>query len=146
MHEVAHEPYASWCQHCVMGAGAAKPHHTLTFAKKDVGHATVLIDFAYMKTNGEFVEIGGEAPPPAELFATSLVIVDKDTGSLRGVAMPTKAVTDFSIASVTQFMARLNIGKCKLLSDNEPTMLALRRRSRSRGTRAATSRTSATGA
>lgn len=78
-HGVLHLKFAPWCAECVMGYGASRSHVTHDFESRDTGRPEILMDFAYLKTDGEWTEWGDGAPPAAEVFSTVLVIVDRDT-------------------------------------------------------------------
>ena len=47
--------------------------------KKGFGMAKVVLDFAYLKTNGVWKNRDEPEPPAAEILATSLVMIDTDT-------------------------------------------------------------------
>ena len=81
-HEVLHMPPADWCLACQLGNATSKPHHKLTYERQDIGKARARMDFAFMKTSGEFAE-PGEVPPQAERFSTTLVAVDRDTHMMK---------------------------------------------------------------
>ena len=52
----------------------------------------VLLDFSYLKTNGDWTRTGDPEPPAAEIFATTLIVVDADTLMIRAASLPTKTV------------------------------------------------------
>ena len=89
-HMVTHTPQQPWCEYCVLGYGASKPHERRTFEQKDTSRAMVYVDYAYMKTNGEFVPTGMASPAVADLFAITLIMIDRDTLCMRAISMPTK--------------------------------------------------------
>ena len=60
-----HTPPAAWCEQCVRGHGAAKPHKVVAFDTKDIAKARVVMDYAYLKTDGEFAVVG-KTPPVAD--------------------------------------------------------------------------------
>ena len=66
-HEVLHMTRAPWCEACVRGNQTTKPHHKLTYDQKDIGKGLILMDFAYLKTDGEWCTLGEPEPPAAEL-------------------------------------------------------------------------------
>ncbi|CAK0790198.1 unnamed protein product, partial [Prorocentrum cordatum] len=103
-HELLHLTRAPWCEACVRGNETTKPRKTLTFDQKDTGKAQITLDFCYLKTNGDWTEIGDEEPPAADIFPTTLVMADRGTLMFNAVSMPTKAVTDYAIASVSSFI------------------------------------------
>ena len=89
------------------------------------------MDFCYMKADGEWCNADTGKPETADLFSTTLVIVDRDTGCLRAVAVPTKAtgaLDDYLAKCVVGFCDRLALGNVELKSDNEPTIKALKQR------------------
>ncbi len=52
-------------------------------------------------------------------------MVDSDTLMMRAVSRPTKAVGDYAVATVLDFMASLNLERTVIKTDGEPTVLAL---------------------
>ncbi|CAK0856887.1 unnamed protein product, partial [Prorocentrum cordatum] len=119
------ERRAPWCEACVRGNETTKPHKTLTFDQKDTGKAQITLDFCYLKTNGDWTEIGELEPPAADIFATTLVMVDRDTLMFNAVSMPTKAVTDYAIASVSSFIEGMHLTTADIKTDVEPTIVNL---------------------
>ena len=124
-HNLLHMVPADWCEACVRGTATANPHKKLTYDKRDVGKARVYMDFAYMKTDGHWVDPFHPAPPAAEIFATTLILVDADTLSMRAFSMPTKATTDYAVAAVIEFMAHLNLERAALKCDGEPSIKSI---------------------
>ena len=55
-HNLLHMVPADWCEACVRGVATANPHKKLTYDKKDIGKARVFMDFAYIKTDGNWVD------------------------------------------------------------------------------------------
>ena len=70
----------------------------MTYEKKDLGAVRVFLDFAYLKTNGEWKNRDEPEPPAAEIFATTLVMIDTDTLMFLAVSMPRKSVGEFAVA------------------------------------------------
>ena len=52
-HELLHMTPAPWCESCIRWNHTPKPRRSLSFAQKDVGKARVVMDYAYLKTDGE---------------------------------------------------------------------------------------------
>ena len=104
------------------GNQTTKPHRNLTYDQKDIGVSKILLDFAYLKTDGEWCMLGEVEPPPAELYATTLIMVDSDTLTIRAVWMPTKAVGEYSVACMLDFMDTLNLERTVIKTDGEPTV------------------------
>ncbi len=67
------------------------------------------MDFDSLKTNGEWKSCDEPEPPAAEIFATTLVMIDTDTLMFHAVSMPTKAVGEFAVTSVVDFIDSLNM-------------------------------------
>ena len=124
-HEVLHMTKAPWCEACVRGNQTGKPHHRLTHEQKDIGKGLILLDFAYLKTDGEWCDLGEPEPVAAELYATTLIMVDADTLMMRAVSLPTKAVGEYAIATVLDFLSSLNLERTVIKTDGEPTICAL---------------------
>ena len=99
-HNLLHMTKAAWCESCMRGNQTTKAHRNLTYDQKDIGASKILLDFAYLKTDGEWGAMGEDEPPPAELFATTLIMVDSDTLTIRAVSMPTKAVNEYSVTII----------------------------------------------
>ena len=118
-HNLLHMTPAAWCESCMRGNQTTKPHRNLTYDQQDIGVSKILLDFAYLKTDGEWCMLGEVEPPPAELYATTLIMVDSDT------PMPTKAVGEYSVVCVLDFMDTLNLERAIIKTDGEPTICAL---------------------
>ncbi|CAK0848676.1 unnamed protein product, partial [Prorocentrum cordatum] len=119
------ERRAPWCEACVRGNETTQPHKTLTFDQKDTGKAQITLNFCYLKTNGDWAEIGELEPPAADIFATTLVMADRDTLMFNAVSMPTKAVTDYASASVSSFIEGMHLTTADIKTDGEPTIVNL---------------------
>ena len=135
-HNVLHMTPAAWCEFCAQGNQTTKPHRNLTYDQKDIAMSKILLDFAYLKTDGEWCMLGEPEPPAAELFATTLIMVDSGTLTMRAVSLPTKAVGEYSIASVLDFMESLNLERTVIKTDDEPTICALAKAVKARRMRA----------
>ena len=124
-HEVLRMTPAPGCEACVRGNQTTKPHHKLTYDQKDIGKGLILMEIACLKTDGEWCTLGEPEPPPAELYETTLIMVDADTLMMRAVSLPTKAVGDFAVTNVLDFMESLNLERTVIKTDGEPTIVAL---------------------
>ena len=109
-HEPLHLTRADKCDACIRGNETTEPRTTLTFDRKDTGKAQITVDFCYLKTDGDKTEIGDAEPPPAEIFATTLVMADRDTLLFNAVSVPTKSITDYLVCSVCGFMKSMHLG------------------------------------
>ncbi|CAK0881727.1 unnamed protein product, partial [Prorocentrum cordatum] len=92
---------------------------------KDAGKAQITLDFCYLKTNGDWAEIGGEEPPAADIFATTLVMADRGALMFNAVSMPIKAVIDYAVASACSFVEGMHLTTADIKTDGEPTILNL---------------------
>ena len=82
-----------------------------------------------MKADGEWIDGDTGKAEVADLFSTTLAMVDRDTGCLRAVAVPTKAVgalDNYLVKCVAGFCDRLSLCNVELKSDNEPTIMAIK--------------------
>ncbi|CAK0834427.1 unnamed protein product, partial [Prorocentrum cordatum] len=122
--ELLHLTRAPWCEACVRGKETTKARKTLTFDQKDTGEAQITLDFCYLNTNGDWAEIGSEGPPAAHIFATTLVMADGVALMFVAASMPTMAVTDYAVASVSSFLEGMHLAAADIKTDGEPTILA----------------------
>ncbi|CAK0830838.1 unnamed protein product [Prorocentrum cordatum] len=75
------------------------------------------------RTSGNWADIGGEEPPAADIFATTLVMVDRGTLVFNAVSMPTSAVKDCAVASASSFMEGTHLAAADIKADGEPAIL-----------------------
>ena len=61
----------------------------------------IFADFAFLMTGGEWAY--GTSMGTAEIFATTLVAVDRDTSYIRVYSVPTKIVNNYTSAGLAQF-------------------------------------------
>ena len=106
-HELLHLAPAPWCEACVRRNDIGKPHLRITFEVKDAGATRVLLDFAFLKANGGWTELGDPEQPAAEIFATTLMMLDEDTKTFPAILMPTTAVSEYATANVLDFLESL---------------------------------------
>ncbi|CAK0813201.1 unnamed protein product [Prorocentrum cordatum] len=124
-HELLHLTRAPRCEACARGNETTKPRKTLTFDQKDTGEAQITLDFCHLKTNGDWTETGEVEPPVADIFATTLVMADRDTLMFNAISMPTKAVTDNAIASVSSLIEGMHLTTADIKTDGEPAIVNL---------------------
>ena len=120
-HEVCHLPYATWCQHCVVGCSQNDPHRKLKKHDDENVVPVVSIDFAFAKK--------------AEQEGTSPVLVVRDHKTRMTFAHPVpgkstrnEPYSSYTVDVVVQDLKMLDRKKCILKSDQEPAMLALQER------------------
>ena len=121
-----------------MGQDQEKPHRVpIELLEREPGRPILAMDFCFMKCAASPADVAvirqSEGGPPAagalpggDEFATTLVVVDKDTGSVRAFGVRTKQVSDFLVQGVIDMMDRLHLRATTLMSDNEPTILKLK--------------------
>ena len=123
--ELLHVVPVPWCEFCVWGNSTSKPHQKLIYDQKDIGKGKVILDFCYLKADGEWTQAFDPEPPAAEVFAITLVMVDSDTLMMRAAFMLTKATTEYATQSVLTFLDSLNLERTVLLTDGEPAIKAI---------------------
>jgi hypothetical protein len=85
--ELTHYPSAPWCIHCIVGKGRELPHRRiLADAVAPLDQHLLLADDCFIKTNAGVTDAD-------EQFATTLVVVDKDTGAVALMSSPSKEAT-----------------------------------------------------
>ncbi len=97
MHDLLHMTPAAWCESCILGNQLGNAHRMSTYEKKHSGATSVVLDYAYLATNGEWKSRDEPEPPASEIFATTLVMINTDTLMFRAVSMPTKAISEFAM-------------------------------------------------
>ncbi len=123
-HELTHYPSAPWCIHCIVGMGKDLPlRRILADAVTPLDQHMLLTDYCFIKTNAGVTDAD-------EQFATTLVVVDKDTGAVAAMSLPSKEATPFATEFAASFIDRCGLGKVTLRTDGEPAMTSLPRRSR----------------
>ena len=78
----------------------------------------LLADYCFIKTNAGVTDAG-------EQFATTLVVVDRDTGAVAAMSLPSKEATPFATEFVASFIDRCGLTKVTLRTDGEPAMTSL---------------------
>ena len=126
-HDLLHIARAPWCEMYARGNQLTRAHHAISFGKKDVGHAMVAYDIAFMRTRGAWSEPGDQAPAACEACDAALVMYDVDTHYMTAVSLTQKVAGHYAVTAVVGFTDHLNIGKATLWCDGEPTTLALAR-------------------
>ncbi len=85
--ELTHYPSAPWCIHCIVGKGKELPHRRI------LADATVLLDTHLLIADYCFIKTNAGVTDADEQFATTLVVVDKDTGAVAAMSLPSKEAT-----------------------------------------------------
>ena len=113
-HEVTHCPYRSWCPVCVAGRGQKTGH------KKQKRDGSELPRFAM-----DYGFLGDEGQPTASL----LVMRELKTGMMLGMIVEKKGIgASWVEQRVAHFINGFGHKKLLLRSDNEPSILALRKK------------------
>ena len=89
-------------------AGAAAPFDQHMF----------LADYCFIKTNAGVTDAD-------EQFATTLVVVDKDTGAVAAMSLPSKEAPPFATEFIASFIDRCGLTKVTLRTDGEASMTSL---------------------
>ena len=113
-HEVTHCPFRSWCPTCVAGRGQKSGHKK---QKRDGGELPRFsMDYGFL---------GAEGQPTAVL----LVVRELKTGMMQGMIVGKKGVGDSWVEQrIANFMNGFGYKKVILRSDNENSIVALRRK------------------
>ena len=113
-HEVAHIPFRSWCPTCVAGRGVKAPHEVKKKREEDE-LPRFSMDYGFM---------GQEDQESAVLLAMR----ELKTGMMLGMVVPRKGLAESWIERrVAQFMNSFGYKKVLLRSDNENSIVALRK-------------------
>ena len=104
-HELTHYPSAAWCIHCIVGKGKELPHRRiLADAVAPLGQHMLFADCCFIKTNAGVTD-------DDEPYASTFVVVDKDTGAVAAVSLPSKEATPFATELVASFIDRCGLAK-----------------------------------
>jgi hypothetical protein len=133
-----HVPYRSWCKHCIYGRGEDKAHHR--GIGEEGGIPVISMDYCYLYENmaerkerkkeeseGKFREI---------MEMPIVVIKDRKSKQVMAELVPRKGVEKFAIERGHRIIDGLGYGEVVLKSDQEPSIMALKReiKERLRGT------------
>ena len=113
-HNLAHIPYAGWCEICVSAKGRSD-HHVLAEPKPI---PLVQMDYQYMSATGEMCNF-------QVAKATVLTVVDADQGEVAANQVAKKGEDQFAIRFVSSFLDRMYCEEVRLRYDNEPSMVQL---------------------
>ena len=83
-HELTRYPSAPWCIHCIVGKGKELPHRRI------LADAVAPLDQHMFFASYCFIETNAGVTDADEQFATTLVVVDKDTGAVAAMSLPSK--------------------------------------------------------
>jgi hypothetical protein len=117
--ELTRYPSASWCIHCIVGKGKELPHRRI------LADAIAPPDQHMFFAGSCFIKINASVSDAAEQFATTLVVVDKDTGAVAAMSLPSKEATPFATEFVASFIDRCGLIRVTLRTDGEPAMTSL---------------------
>jgi len=113
-HEVAHIPFRSWCATCVAGRGVRSPHKVKK-KREEEELPRFSMDYGFL---------GQEEQQTAVLLAMR----ELKTGMMLGMVVPKKGVSESWVEKrIAQFMNSFGYKKVLLRSDNENSIVALRK-------------------
>ena len=98
--EVPYTPSNDKCLASRQGNATSKPQ------KRNVNNQArdICLEVAYMKTNGKFVG-QGETPTQTEIFATTLIIMDRNKQMMRAIPVEAETVTAHIAEQVVDFLS-----------------------------------------
>ena len=107
-HELTHMPYQPWCRACVEGKGKINRHQTSR------SHQPVIqLDFTFPQ-----LTTGGKI--------TILSAIDTETGLCSAAHLPSKHISDYSVAEVKSFLMDAGrLGEIIIQTDQEESIKAL---------------------
>ena len=117
-HMLTHIPFRSWCRFCVMGKSVANPHRSID--KSEEGIPTVSIDYAFLNEKQE-IDSGENSGMPV------LALKDRKSGMMQSRVVPAKGTDKFAIKRLVKDIELLGHKKIILKSDNESSILALKK-------------------
>ena len=117
-HMLTHIPFRSWCKFCVMGKSVASPHRKIDKSEDTV--PTVSIDYAFLNDKQEVIKEENAGMP-------ILAIKDRKTGMMQSRVVPAKGNDKFAIKRLVKDIELLGYNKVILKSDNESSILALKK-------------------
>ena len=117
-HMLTHIPFRSWCKFCVMGKSVASPHRKIDKSEESI--PTVSVDYAFLNDKQEVVKEENAGMP-------ILAIKDRKSGMIQSRVVPSKGNDKFAIKRLVKDIELLGYNKVILKSDNESSILALKK-------------------
>ena len=118
-HELTHYPSMPWCLHCIAGKGKERAHHRMREPEQALDQHLIVADFCLINT------AAGGIADAAEEFSSTLVVVERDSGSIAAAALPSKEATAYAAEFIPSFIDRCGITNATLRTDGEVTMTKL---------------------
>ena len=120
-HYLTHLPPAPWCAICIRGRGPVTAHQSIDWQHRAQGPPLTQIDFAYMKSDGNWDRNASGA------WATTLVAADKHSGCVFAHTVESKQKSNeymhkSLIAWISTYLRHQRI---RLQSDGEPAVRAV---------------------
>ena len=116
-HELmGHVVYRSWCRHCVNAAGYGHKH--VKSSEEETALPMICCDYGFLKDDDQ----------REDDCQTMLVVKDKKTSSYAATFVESKGATEYSTRFMTGFIRGLGWKRVSFKSDNEPALLALKKR------------------
>ena len=117
-HMLTHIPFRSWCRFCVMGKSVAAPHRKIDKGNELI--PTISIDYAFLNEKQEIDNTENSGMP-------ILAIKDRKSGMIQSRVVPAKGNDRFAIKRLVKDIELLGYSKIILKSDNESSILALKK-------------------
>ena len=137
-HDISHLPPRDWCAHCRRGRGVKGAHHR--GRETDHDFPIVSLDYAYIGSSPEddeklYMEAKGRADRGEDAVedevprgsVCTLVIHDSRSSGVYGIQVDKKGVSARVQAKTIEILNTLGYKRIVLKSDQEPSMVALKR-------------------
>ena len=128
-HRLTHIPYKSWCPLCVSTRARRDGHREGGEAHRSEGSWPVMsLDLMYSSVEGDALDCMRTSQlKPKEGKMMVLVCVDRSTGMLHGVPLPSKEqqCLQYAAKEVLSFLSYLGRTEVEIRGDNEPSMTML---------------------
>ena len=133
-----HVPYRSWCKHCIHGRGTDSAHSRNGGEEGDIPIVSMDYCYLYESANERKERKKEEAEGRHREIMEMPVLVIKDRKSKQVMAelVPRKGVEKFAVERGFRIVDGLGYGEVIMKSDQEPSIMALKReiKERMRGT------------
>jgi hypothetical protein len=125
-----HDPYRSWCRHCVMGMGKDDAHRRI--GERDEQEVTVVsMDYCYLHEDQKERKLRKAEEKEGGVREIDempvLMLVDRKSKMIMGEIVPRKGIDKFALGRGRKMIDGLGYDEMILKSDQEPSIVALRR-------------------
>ena len=128
LHNLTHVPFKNWCPHCVACRSRGDSHQQGGESHASSGgFPCVAFDLFYAKISGSEYHFLDKLDGDDREVLTVLSVVDRSTGMVRGIPLPSKGHEGLVHAAkeVISFVSYLGYQTIQVRSDNEPAMESL---------------------